>query len=84
LREEHRQKVFENRVLRGIFRPKRDVMTGDWRKLHNAELHNSYSSQSIIRTINLRRMGWAEHVARMGRKGMRIGRWIILKWISER
>jgi hypothetical protein len=55
LREEHRLRVFENRVLR-IFGPKRDEMTGGWRKLHNEELHNLYSSLSIIRIIKSRRM----------------------------
>jgi hypothetical protein len=60
--------VFENRVLRRIFGPRRDEMTGEWRKLHNEELHNLYSSPSIIRTIKLRRMRWAGHVARMGEK----------------
>jgi hypothetical protein len=55
--------VFENRVLRRIFGPKRD-----WRKLHNEELHNLYSSPNIIRMIKSRRMRWAEHVARMGEK----------------
>jgi hypothetical protein len=67
--------VFENRVLRRIFGPKRDEVTGDWRKLHNEELHNLYSSRSIIRMIKSRRMRWAEHVARMGREGMHIGYW---------
>jgi hypothetical protein len=66
LREEHRLRVFENRVLRGIFRPKRDEVTGEWRKLHNGELHNLYSSPDIIRQIKSRRMTWAGHVARMG------------------
>jgi hypothetical protein len=64
--------VFENRVLRRIFGPKRDEVTGGWRKLHNTELHNLYSSASIIRMIKTRRMRWAGHVARMGRR-MRIG-----------
>jgi hypothetical protein len=64
-REEHRLKVFENRVLR-IFGPKRDEVMGDWRKLHNGELHNLYSSPFIIREIKSRRMRWAGHVARMG------------------
>jgi hypothetical protein len=59
--------VFENRVLR-IFGPKRDEVTGGWRKLHNEELHNFYSSPSIIRMIKSRRMRWAGHVARMGEK----------------
>jgi hypothetical protein len=60
--------VFENRVLRRIFGPKRDGVTGGWRKLHNEELHNLYSSPSIIRIIKSRRMRWAGHVARMGEK----------------
>jgi hypothetical protein len=58
--------VFENRVLRRIFGPKRDEVMGQWGKLHNGELHNLYSSPDIIRKIKSRRMGWAEHVARMG------------------
>jgi hypothetical protein len=58
--------VFENRVLRRIFGPKRDEVAGGWRKLHNEELHNLYSSPSIIRMIKLRRMRWAGHAARMG------------------
>jgi hypothetical protein len=66
LREEHRLRVFENRVLRRIFEPKRDEVTGGWRKLHNEELHGLYSSPSIIRVIKARRMRWVEHVARMG------------------
>jgi hypothetical protein len=56
LREEHRLRVFENRALRKIFGPKRDEVTGGWRKLHNEELHNFYSSSSIIRMIKSRRM----------------------------
>jgi hypothetical protein len=67
LREEHRLRVFENRVLR-IFGPKWDEVTGEWRKLHNEELRDFYSSPSIIRTIKSRRMRWAGHVARMGVK----------------
>jgi hypothetical protein len=66
LREEHRLRVFENRVLRRIFGSMRDEVTGEWRKLHNGELHNLYSSPDIIRQINSRRMRWAGHVARMG------------------
>jgi hypothetical protein len=66
LREEHRLRVFENRVLRRIFGHKRDEVTGGWRKLHNEELHGLYSSPSIIRVIKARRMRWAGHVARIG------------------
>jgi hypothetical protein len=65
LREEHRLRVCENRVLRRIFGLKRDEVTGGWRKLHNEELHNLYSSPNIIRAIKSRRMRWAGHVARM-------------------
>jgi hypothetical protein len=57
-REEHRLRVFENRVLRRIFGPKRDEVTGEWRKLNNKELHDLYSSPSIIRIIKSRRMRW--------------------------
>jgi hypothetical protein len=60
--------VFENRVLRRIFGPKRDEVTGEWRKLHNKELHDLYSSPSIIRIMKSRRMRWAGHVARIGGK----------------
>jgi hypothetical protein len=58
--------VFENRVLRRIFGPKRDEATGDWRRLHNEEINDLYSSPNIIRVIKSRRVGWAGHVARMG------------------
>jgi hypothetical protein len=58
--------MFENRVLRRIFGPKRDDVTGEWRKLHSGELHNLYSSPDIIRQIKSWRMRWAGHVARMG------------------
>jgi hypothetical protein len=61
--------MFENRVLRRIFGPKRDEVMGGWRKLHNEELRDFYSSPSIIRTIKSRRMRWAGHVARVRRKG---------------
>jgi hypothetical protein len=67
--------VFENRVLRRIFEPKRDKVTGEWRKLHNKELHDLYSSPSIITLIKSRRMRLAGHVARMGRRGTRIDYW---------
>jgi hypothetical protein len=68
LREEHRLGVFENRVLRRIFGPKRDEVIGKWRKLRNEELHDLYSSPSIIRISKERRMRWTGHVARMGEK----------------
>jgi hypothetical protein len=58
--------VFENRVPRRIFGPKRDEVTGEWRKLHSEELHNLYSSPNIIRKVKSRRMRWAGLVARMG------------------
>jgi hypothetical protein len=60
--------VFENRVLRRIFGPKRGEVTGGWRKLYNEEFHNLYSSPSIIRIIKSRRMRWVGHVAQMGEK----------------
>jgi hypothetical protein len=66
LREEHRLRVFENRVLRGIFGPTRDEVTGEWRNLHSGELCNLYSSPDIISHMKSRRMRWAGHVARMG------------------
>jgi hypothetical protein len=62
--------VFENRVLRRIFGPKRDEVIGGWRKVHNEEIRNLYG---IIRMIKSRRMRWAGHVAQMGRRGMHIG-----------
>jgi hypothetical protein len=65
LSEVHRTRVLENRVLRRIFGPKRDEVTGEWRKLHNEELHNLYSSPDIIRQVKSRRMRWAGHVERM-------------------
>jgi hypothetical protein len=65
LREEHRLRVFENRMLRRIFGPKREE-DRSWRKLHNDELHSLYSSPNIVKVIKSRRMWWAGHVARMG------------------
>jgi hypothetical protein len=65
LKKEHRLRVFENRVLRKIFGPKREE-DGSWRKLHNDELNNLYSSSNIVRVIKSRRMRWAGHTARMG------------------
>jgi hypothetical protein len=67
LREEHRRRVFENKVLRKIFGSKGDEVTGGWRKLHNEEFRDLYSSASIIRIVKSR-MRWVEHVARMGEK----------------
>jgi hypothetical protein len=67
-------------VLRRIFGSKRDEVTGEWRKLHNEELHDLYSSPSIIRMVKARRMRWAGHVARMARRGTHIGCW----WKSQR
>jgi hypothetical protein len=68
VREEHKMRVFENRVLRRIFGSKRDGVMGGWRKLYNEELHNLYSSPSIIRNVKSRRMRWSGHMARMGEK----------------
>jgi hypothetical protein len=77
LREGHRLRVFENKVVRRIFGPKRDEVTGDWRKLHNEELQNLYSSPSIITSIMImsRTTRWARNVAFMRRSGMHIGFW---------
>jgi hypothetical protein len=90
LREEHKLRVFENRVLRRIFGPKRDRVMGGWRKLHNEELHNLYSLPSIIRIIKSMRMRWVGRVARMGEKrniyrldcleDQDIGGYITLRW----
>jgi hypothetical protein len=68
LREECRLRVFENRVLRRMFGPKRDEVTEEWRRLHNKELYAVYSSPNIIRVITSRRLRWAGHVARMGER----------------
>jgi len=71
LREEHRLRVFKNRVLRRIFGPKRDEVAEEWRKLHNEELNGLHCSPNIARVILSRKMLWAEHVARLGeRKGV--------------
>jgi hypothetical protein len=99
LREEQRLRVLENGVLRRIFGPKRDEATGEWRRLHNEELNDLYSSPNIIRVIKSR-MRWARHVARMGKREVHTGFWwgdlregdhlgdpdvdgIILKWIKK-
>jgi hypothetical protein len=68
LREEHRLRVLENRVLRGIFGPKRDGVTGEWRRLHNEELYGLHSSPHITRAIKSRKMRWAGHVAHVGKR----------------
>jgi len=66
LREERKLRVFENMVLRRIFGPRRDEVTGEWRRLHYEELNDLYTSPIIVRVIKSRRMKWAGHVARMG------------------
>jgi hypothetical protein len=86
--------MFENRVPRRIFVPKKDEVTGGWRKLHNEKLHNLYSSPSTIRMVKSRRMRWVGNVARMGEKRNAnrilagkpedVGEWIILKWTLEK
>jgi hypothetical protein len=77
--EECRLRVFENRVLRRIFGLKWDEVTGEWRKLHNEELRDLYTSPSIIRILKSKRMRWAGHVARMGRRATLIDYW----WESQ-
>jgi hypothetical protein len=68
LREKSRLRVCENRVLRRIFGPKRDELTGEWRKLHNKELCDLYCSPNIVQVIKLRRVRWAGHIAGMGER----------------
>jgi hypothetical protein len=75
LREEHRLRVFENRALRRIFGPKRDGVTGEWRRLHNEELNDLYSSPTIIWVIKSRRMRWVGHVAVWVRGEVHTGFW---------
>ena len=75
LREERRLRVFENRVLRRISGPKRGEVRGEWRKLHNEELNDLYSSPNIVRFIKWRRMRWAGSVVRMGRGEACTGFW---------
>jgi hypothetical protein len=71
IREECRLRVFENRVLRRIFGPRRDEVTGEWRKLHNEELNDLYSLPNVVRVVKSRRMRWAGHVSRIGEE-----RWV--------
>jgi hypothetical protein len=66
LKEEHRLKVSENRMLRRIFGPKREKMVGGWKRQHNEEVYNLHTSSNIIKVIEPQRMGWASHVACMG------------------
>ena len=75
LREERKLRVFENMVLRGIFVPRRDGVTGEWRRLHNEELNDLYCSPNIVRVIKSRRMSWVGHMARMGEETGCIGSW---------
>jgi len=81
LREERRLRVFENSVLRRIFGPKREEVTGEWRNLHNLERNDLYSSPNIVRVIKSRRMRWAGHIARMGESR---GVYMVLMGKSER
>jgi hypothetical protein len=67
LRAERRLRVFENKVLKRVFGPKKDEMTGEWRKLHKKEVNDLYSLPNIARVVKSRRMRWAKHVARMGK-----------------
>ena len=80
LREERKLRVFENMVLRRMFGPRRDEVTGEWRRLHNKELNDLYSSPNIVWVIKSRRMRWAGHVARMGEERGCIGSW----WGNQR
>jgi len=73
LREERRLRLSENRALRSIFGSKRDEMKSEWKKQHNEELNDLYSSPNIVRVIKSRRMRWAGHVAGMGRKEAHTG-----------
>jgi hypothetical protein len=75
IREERKIRVFENRVLRSTFRPKRDKIVGYWRKLHNEELYNLCPSPNIIRMIKSTGLRWSDHVARLGRRLTHKGVW---------
>ena len=76
LREERRLRVFENRVLRRVFGPKRDEVTGEWRKLHNEKFSDLYSLPNVVRVVKSRIMRWAGHVARMG-EGRGVHRFLV-------
>ena len=80
LREERKLRVFENMVLRKMFGPRRDEVTGEWRRLHKEELNDLYCSPNIVRVIKSRRMRWAGHVARMGEER---GVYRVLVWKPE-
>ena len=75
LSEKRKLRVFEKKELRRIFGPRRDEVTGEWRRLHNAEQNDLYSSPNIVRVIKSRRTRWAGHVARMGEERGCIGSW---------
>jgi hypothetical protein len=75
LREKRRLRVFENRVLRRVFGPKKVEVTGEWRKSHNEKLNDLYFLPNIVRVVKSIRMRWAGHVARMGRRVVCIGCW---------
>jgi hypothetical protein len=75
MREELRLRVFENMVLRRVFEPKWDEVTGEWGKLHNEELNDLYSLPNIVRAVKSRRMRWTGHVARMGEDKVCTGCW---------
>jgi len=75
LEEERKLRVFENRVLKRIFGPRRDEVTGEWKRLHNEELNDLYTSSNIVRVIKSRRLRWAGHVACMGEERGCIGTW---------
>ena len=83
LREERRLLVFENRVLRRVFGPKRDGVTGEWRKLHKEALRDFYSLPNIVRVVKSRRMRWAGHVARMV-EGRGVHRVLVGKPVGKR
>jgi len=74
-REERKLKVFENVVLKRIFGPRREEVTGEWRRLHNGEINDLYSSPNIVRVIKPRKMRWAGHMARVGEERGCIGSW---------